>query len=137
MPRNTIAEYLLRFQDARTDIGTAITTDGGTVITGDGLEDLPTDVATIVPPINTAVEAANTSLETILSNGGIPFDLIEKTITTNGTYIALDEHAEGYSKVTINVPQVLPDNALAPIFTNNVSIITGNVEGGVISGNSI
>lgn len=33
-----------------------------------------------------------------------------------------------YSSVVVNVPQVLPDNALAPIFTNNVSIITGNVE---------
>lgn len=33
-----------------------------------------------------------------------------------------------YSSVVVNVPQVLPDNALAPIFTNNVQIITGNVE---------
>lgn len=124
----TIAGNLLRLQNAKTAIGNAITTEGGTVSQGDGLEEFATDIGTIVPPINTAVEAANTSLETILSDGGTPYDLIEKTITTNGTYIAFDEHAEGYSKVIINVPQVLPDNALTPIFTNNVQIITGNVE---------
>lgn len=45
------------------------------------------------------------------------------TVTDNGT---IDTTL--YSSVVVNVPQVLPDNALAPIFTNNVQIITGNVE---------
>lgn len=33
-----------------------------------------------------------------------PVTTIEKTITENGTYIALSEGADGYSKVIINVP---------------------------------
>lgn len=45
------------------------------------------------------------------------------TVTDNGT---IDTTL--YSSVVVNVPQTLPDNALAPIFTNNISIITGNVE---------
>ena len=58
----------------------------------------------------------------VVSNGV----LVAQTSTTvdeNGT---IDTTL--YNSVTINVPQVLPDNALAPIFTNNVQIITGNVE---------
>lgn len=31
--------------------------------------------------------------------------LIEKTITENGDYYAIDDNADGYSKVTVNVPQ--------------------------------
>lgn len=45
------------------------------------------------------------------------------SVTENGTV-----DTTLYSSVVVNVPQVLPDNALAPIFTNNVQIITGNVE---------
>lgn len=106
------------------------------------------------------------------SGGGTPATLIEKQINANGTYIASEDEADGYSKavvsvpntyvagdegkvvsngalvaqssttivdngtvdttlynsIEVNVPQSLPDNALAPIFTNSVQIITGNVE---------
>lgn len=58
----------------------------------------------------------------VVDNGA----LVSQTSTTvdeNGT---IDTTL--YNSVTINVPQTLPDNALAPIFTNNVQIITGNVE---------
>lgn len=123
----TIAENLLRLQNAKTAIGNAITAEGGTVSQGDGLEEFATDIGTIVPPINTVVEAANTSIETSLGSGSSA--LITKSITANGEYTAIDDSALGYSSVTVNVPQVLPDNALTPIFTNNVQIITGNVEG--------
>lgn len=123
---STIAENLLRLQNAKTAIGNAITAEGGTVSQGDGLEEFATDIGTIVPPINNVVEAANTSIETSLGSGSST--LITKSITANGEYTAIDDSALGYSSVTVNVPQVLPDNALTPIFTNNVQIITGNVE---------
>ena len=123
----TIAENLLRLQNAKTAIGNAITAEGGTVTQGDGLEEFVADIGTIVPPINNVVEAANTSIETSLGSGSSA--LITKSITANCEYTATDDSALGYSSVTVNVPQVLPDNALTPIFTNNVQIITGNVEG--------
>lgn len=44
---NTIAQNLARLQAARTAIANAITTQGGTVTSGDGLEEFPTDIATI------------------------------------------------------------------------------------------
>ncbi len=58
----------------------------------------------------------------VVDNGA----LVSQTSTTvveNGT---IDTTL--YNSVEINVPQSLPDNALAPIFTNNIQIITGNVE---------
>lgn len=36
--------------------------------------------------------------------GGEPPVFIEKTVTGNGTYIASDDEADGYSKVTVDVP---------------------------------
>jgi hypothetical protein len=36
--------------------------------------------------------------------GGEPPVFIEKTITENGTYVALDDEVDGYSKVTVDVP---------------------------------
>lgn len=30
--------------------------------------------------------------------------IIEKSITANGTYFAISDNADGYSKVTVNVP---------------------------------
>lgn len=39
-----------------------------------------------------------------LSGGNAPAVLIEKTVTANGTYSAEDDSADGYSKVTANVP---------------------------------
>lgn len=38
------------------------------------------------------------------ATGGGGATLIEKTITANGTYTATDDSADGYSKVTVNVP---------------------------------
>lgn len=58
----------------------------------------------------------------VVSNGAL-ITQGSTTVTENGT---IDTTL--YSSVVVNVPQMLPDNALAPIFTNNVSIITGNVE---------
>lgn len=58
----------------------------------------------------------------VVSNGALVAQS-SMTIVNNGT---IDTTL--YNSIEINVPQVLPDNALAPIFTNNVQIITGNVE---------
>lgn len=82
-PTNTIADNLLRLQTARTAIATAITNKGGTVTTGDGFEDFPTDIATI--PTGSAT-------------------LITKSIDANGTYNASSDNADGYSSVTVSVP---------------------------------
>lgn len=37
-------------------------------------------------------------------SGGGGSTLVEKTITANGDYYAIDDNADGYSKVTVNVP---------------------------------
>ena len=43
-------------------------------------------------------------LEKQTSSGGGSATLITKTITANGTYLAEDDSADGYSEVTVNVP---------------------------------
>lgn len=58
----------------------------------------------------------------VVSNGAL-VSQTSITVVENGTV-----DTTLYNSIEINVPQSLPDNALAPIFTNNVSIITGNVE---------
>ena len=47
MSEHTIAENLARLTAARTNIANAITAKGGTANSGDGLEEFPTDIATI------------------------------------------------------------------------------------------
>lgn len=81
---HTIADTLQRLRDAKTAIGDAITAKGGTVAAGDGLEEFPTAIGTI-------------------PTGSEPV-LIAKTITENDTYNASDDEADGYSSVTVNVP---------------------------------
>ena len=43
--------------------------------------------------------------------GRLPI-VIEKTITENGVYMAVDDHADGYSKVTVNTPVAPPQQVL-------------------------
>lgn len=52
-------------------------------------------------------------LDGITPGGGGGSTLIERTITENDVYFASDDDADGYSKVTVNVPQ--------PVMTTNVS----------------
>lgn len=59
----------------------------------------------------------------VVSSGALVAQTTHAEITENGTYDITTNNS-----VTVNVPQALPDNALAPIFTNNVTIITGNIE---------
>ena len=44
--------------------------------------------------------------------------LIEKSITENGTYSAQDYEADGFSKVTVNVPEKIPidSNSQTPLY---------------------
>lgn len=48
MPTHTIAENLQRLIDTKTAIASAITAKGGTVAQGDGFEEFPADIASIV-----------------------------------------------------------------------------------------
>lgn len=41
-------------------------------------------------------------------SGGGGGTLIEKTITANGDYNAIDDNADGYSKVSVNIPSDIP-----------------------------
>lgn len=82
MPEHTLAENVARLRAAKTAIGNAITTAGGTVSQGDGLEEFATDIATI-------------------PTGG---NLGTKTIDINGTYEASSDSLDGYSSVTVEVP---------------------------------
>lgn len=46
--------------------------------------------------------------EVVVNVSGGGGTLIEKTITQNGDYYAVDDNADGYSKVTVNVPSDVP-----------------------------
>lgn len=48
-----------------------------------------------------------------VEGGGGSATLIEKTIAANGTYAAEDDGADGYSEVTVNVPQLDTSDATA------------------------
>lgn len=82
MANNTLAENLIRLKEAKEDIADAIVEMGGTASQYDGLEDMPDNIRTI---------QANPSLVT-------------KSITANGIYDAEDDDADGYSEVTVEVP---------------------------------
>ena len=59
----------------------------------------------------TFVSNVDNSTNSLGGNPDEALGLTEKTITENGTYSALDDGAEGYSQVTVNVPDggVTPD----------------------------
>lgn len=64
-----------------------------------------------------------------ISPGGGGGTLIERTITENDVYFATDDNADGYSKVTVNVPQPV-------VTTNRISADLNNyVEGDTSLGN--
>lgn len=69
-----------------------------------------------------ALEARVSALEAG-SGGGT---LIEKTITANGVYNASDDNADGYSQVTVNVPQ--PIGRLVGILSGVTSSVIGQAE---------
>lgn len=89
----SIAENLQRLIDAKKDIIDAILEKGGTVNSGDGFEDFPVDIRTIT--------------------SGTPSTLITKIITENNTYNAQDDNADGYSSITVAVPQPVITTATA------------------------
>jgi hypothetical protein len=61
-------------------------------------------------------------LDGITPGGGGGSTLIERTITENDVYFATDDDADGYSKVTVNVPQpVVTANIAAADLTNYTS----------------
>ena len=68
-------------------------------------------------------------LDGISPGGGGGGTLIEKTITENNAYFAIDDDADGYSKVTVNVPQ--------PVMTTNIisADLNNYVEGAASLGN--
>lgn len=111
MPEHTIAENLARLQAAKTAIGNAIVAKGGTVNSGDGLEEYPTDIA---------------SIETA--------ELTSISITANGVYDT-GSTTSGYNHVDVNVPntysssdegKVVSNGQLIPQIAKPDTIITNN-----------
>lgn len=79
---HTLAENLLRLQSATEDIADAITEKGGTASYSDGLEAMGDKIRAIPNP------------QPVLTT---------KTIVQNGTYIAEEDEADGYSEVSVDV----------------------------------
>jgi len=102
---HTIAENLTRLSNARDAIAAAIVDKGGTIEAGDGFESFADKI------------------EAISGGGGV---LISKNITENGTYYAVDDEADGYSSVTVNIQQ-LPVNFLKYIKSEGNSIILTDI----------
>lgn len=63
--------------------------------------------------VENAVSVFNANMDTIDSAMGSGGTILPKTITANGTYNASADSADGYSPVTVNVPQ--------PVITTNVA----------------
>ena len=79
-------------------------------------EDIPTH-----PEPKSRIEE---QLASMTPGGGGSATLIEKTIIQNGIYKASDDEADGYSKVTVNIPQnpVMVD--LATLIQSGVTTTT-------------
>lgn len=90
---NSISENLNRLQIAKEDIADAITENGGIIEQNDGLEEYPTRITNRFTEVNDTLS--------ILLKGPT---LITKSIIQNGTYSAEDDNADGYSEVTVTVP---------------------------------
>ena len=90
---NSIIENLNRLQTAKEDIADAITENGGIIEQNDGLEEYPTRITNRFTEVNDTLS--------ILLKGPT---LITKSIIQNGTYSAEDDNADGYSEVTVTVP---------------------------------
>ena len=65
-------------------------------------------------------ERINETAHSKINEGGSPAVLIEKSITANNTYNAADDNADGYSKVTVNVPSSSPTLIEKSITANGV-----------------
>ena len=62
----------------------------------------------------------------LMSGGGSPAVLTEKSVTANGTYSAAADNADGYSAVTVNVPEI-PVTFLRSIKSTGNSIILTDI----------
>lgn len=102
MPSHTIAQNLQRLEAARTNIASAITTKGGTVASGAGFEDFSTAIGTI-------------------PSGGSA-TLITKNIDANGTYNASSDSADGYSSVTVAVPNTYTASDEGKVVSNGALV---------------
>lgn len=83
MPEHTIAENLQRLIDAKTAIGSAITTKGGTVGANDGLEEFASDIATIPSGGSADAEAYLMTM----SSGFTNTSYVYIVNSTNGTFV--------------------------------------------------
>lgn len=65
-------------------------------------------------------ERINETAHSKIDEGGSPSVLIEKSVTANDVYNAADDNADGYSKVTVNVPSSSPTLIEKSITANGV-----------------
>lgn len=72
------------------------------IINGDTLKDIA-DAIREKKETSAPIDVSDFANEILTISGGSS-TLISKTITENGTYNASDDHADGYSDVTVNVP---------------------------------
>lgn len=72
----------------------------------------------------------------IMSISGGGGTLVQKTVTANGVYNASDDSADGYSKVTVNVPASAVDTGTKSITENGTHDVTGYASASVNVPNS-
>ena len=108
---NSISENLNRLNTAKSDIANAITENGGIVEQNDGLEEYPTRITNRFTEVNDTLS--------ILLKGPT---LITKSIIQNGTYSAEDDNADGYSEVTVTVPNSYSAQDEGKVVSNNVLV---------------
>ena len=65
-------------------------------------------------------ERINETAHSKIDEGGSPAVLIEKSVTANDVYNAADDNADGYSKVTVNVPSSSPTLIEKSVTANGV-----------------
>lgn len=114
MPR-TISDNLIRLEQAKTDIGTAINSYGFDTPSNSTLTTYPTTINTIGTDING-------TLETCLGTGSGHSIVVDKTITTNGVYNPLDDNAYAYDEVTVNVANSYEESDEGKVVSNGALV---------------
>lgn len=103
---NTIAQNLIRLQNAKYAIANAITAKGGAVTTGDGFEDFASDIATIP------------SGQPSYVSSGLQFISTELTGARQGTQgkIAAADYSSGYTLEVAFIATSAPPNTYGRLF---------------------
>lgn len=131
---NTVGLYVPANADPTCTLTPSITVRRNGYVISDSLAE---DIASAIKTKTGLTSVKGSDMpDAILSISGGGGTLIQKTVTANGTYNASDDSADGYSKVTVNVPASAVDTGTKNINSNGTHDVIGYASASVNVPNS-